>query len=92
MTGDDPIAVELLGLETKIGRAVYNKTIQLDERSFVQEELEPLASRELAFLVLCLEARLASALLGFRAAPLQKVELLSHGHRSEKLTSRGMSI
>jgi hypothetical protein len=90
--GDHPIAVELLGFQTKVGGAVYNEAIQLDEGAFVQEQIEPLARRELPFLVLCLEARFAAALLGLRSAALQKVELLSHGHRSEKLTSRGMSI
>ncbi len=92
MTGDDAIAIELLRLKTEIGRAVDNKAVQLNEGALVQEELEALARRELSFLVLSLEARLAAALFGLRAAAPQKVELLSHRHKSEKLTLSGMSI
>jgi hypothetical protein len=71
---------------------VYNKAVQLDERAFIEQKLESLASRQLSFLVLCLEARLAAPLLGFGAAALKEIELLSHGHSSEKLTLRGMGI
>jgi hypothetical protein len=62
---------------------VYDKAVQLDERAFIEQKLESLASRQLPFLVLCLEARLAAALLGLGAAALKEIELLSHGHEAK---------
>jgi hypothetical protein len=71
---------------------VYYKSVELDERSLVEEQLEAFAGRQLAFLVLRLEARLAAALLGLGPPLLQQFELLSHRHCREKLTLGGMSI
>jgi hypothetical protein len=92
MTGYHPITVVFLGLETEIGRPVNDESVELDERVFIEEELEPLTSRKLAFFVLCLESCFSATLLGFSAAARQQLQLLSHGHRSEKLTPRRRGI
>jgi hypothetical protein len=71
---------------------VYYKSVELDEGSLIEQQLQPLAGRQLAFFVLRLEARFAAALLGLGPPLLQQLELLSHRHRREKLTLGGMSI
>ena len=66
-------------------RAVDDEPVELDERAFVEQEVEPLARGQLALGVLRLEARVAAALLGFGDPALEQLELVSHGHRREKL-------
>jgi hypothetical protein len=89
---DHAIAVEFLRLQPEVRRPMDDEAIQLDKRALVEKKIEPFARGELAFLVLRLEARLASALLGLRPAARQELELLSHRHKSEKLTPSGMGI
>ena len=81
--GDDAVAVELLRLEPEVGGAVHDEAVELDERAFVEQQVEPLARGELALFVLRLEARLAAALLRLGAPPLEQLELFSHGHRAK---------
>jgi hypothetical protein len=92
MARDHAVAIELLRLEAEVRRAMDDEAIQLDKRALVEKKIEPFARGELAFLVLRLEARLASALLGLRPAARQELELLSLRHKSEKLTPGGMGI
>ena len=69
-----------------------DEAVELDEGAFVEQKVEPLARGELALGVLRLEPRFAAALLRFGQAALEQLELLSHGHKSEKLTPSGMGI
>ena len=89
---DHAVAVELLRLETEVRRAMDDEAIQLHEGAFVEKKVEPFARGELPLFVLRLEPRFSPALLGFRPAARQELELLSHRHKSEKLTPSGMGI
>ena len=89
MTGDDAVAVVLLRLEAEIVRAMNDESVELDERAFVEQELESLARGELSLLVLRLEACVAAALLRLGAPLPEKGEFVAHGHRREKLTFAG---
>ncbi len=57
-----------------------DEAVELDERPFIEEHIEPLARGELAFVVLRLEALRAAAQLGLGAAFLEEIELFSHAH------------
>jgi hypothetical protein len=65
---------------------VHDEPIQLHEGPFVEQQIEPLARRELTLAVLRLEARLPAAQLSFRGSTLQEAELISHGHRRRKVS------
>src|SRR5262249_37813229 len=59
-----PVAGESLLGETEVGGAMSGEHVELLEGAGVKQEVEPLASGELAPLVLCLDALLATALQG----------------------------
>ena len=65
-----------------------DEAIELDEAAFVEQQIEPLARRELSLRVLRLEALRAAALLRLRNASLEELELLSHGHRPGLVVGR----
>src|SRR4029079_19808326 len=60
---DDAIAIELLLLETEVGRAVHDEPVELDERAFIEKKVEALARREFSFCVLRLHSRGTATLL-----------------------------
>ena len=71
-------------VQAEVGRAVGDEAVELDEAALVQQEVEPLARGELAFLVLLRHARGAPALFGERLAVVELVQQLSgvgHGRR-----------
>ncbi len=82
---DDAVAVVLLVLQPEIARPVHDEAIELHEAAFVEQQVEPLARRQLALRVLGLDATLAAPLLRLGRSALEKLELVSHGHRRKKL-------
>ena len=84
VAGDDAVAVVLLVLEAEVRGAVDDEPVELDEGALVEQEVEPLARRQLALGVLRLDALLAAALLRFGDPPLEQLELVSHGHGRER--------
>ena len=75
--GDHPVTGIDLLFQPKIGGAVGDKPVELDEAAFVQQEVEPLPGGELAFLVLLRDPLGAATLLGERLAVMQIVEEFS---------------
>ena len=61
IAGDDTVARDLLLLHAEVDRAVLDEHVELLERILVHEQFDALAGRELAALVLRLDARLAAA-------------------------------
>src|SRR5205823_14246508 len=74
---------DLLLLHPEIVAAVHLELVELDEAAGVEEELDPLAGGELAFLVLLLDPLLAAAQLRLQ---VERGELFP---RSELRQSRG---
>src|SRR5690606_32310318 len=60
--GDDAVAQILLLVEAECRRAVGNETVEFDEAALVQQQVQPLAGRQLAPLVLCPDPRLTTTL------------------------------
>ena len=58
VAGDDAVAEDALLVEAEVGRAVGHERVELDERARVEQQLEPLARRQLAPRVLLLDPRL----------------------------------
>src|SRR5205085_2865896 len=73
-TGDDAIAGDLCVVHAELGRAVFDEHVELLERALVHEQLDTLARRELAALVLRLDARLATAFARIGAAAFKFVD------------------
>src|SRR5258708_25469561 len=80
VAGDDPAAVDLLIDKTKVGRAMHDEPIEFDKAAFVEQEVEPLACRELPLVMLGLEPCRPAALLRLCDSALEKLELVAHGH------------
>src|SRR5262249_57544445 len=80
--GDDAIAGNPALVHAELGRAVLHEHVELLERAFVHQELEPLARGELAALVLRFDARLAAAGARAPAAFFELVEDVLHGRAS----------
>ena len=93
VAGDDAVAVDTSASSRpkSVERWTTNRSSSTND-AFVEQQVEALARGELSFGVLRLEPRLAAALLRLGAAPLEQLELLSHGHGREKLTLDGISI
>src|SRR2546423_9646975 len=70
---------------------MHDETVELDERSIIEEQIEPFAGGKLSFRVLRLEAVGTAAELRFRDATLELLELFAHGHRSEIVCARWRS-
>ena len=62
--GDDAVAREFVLLHAEIDAAVLDIHVELLEGAVVEEELKPLPGRELAALVLRLDAPLTAAVAG----------------------------
>ena len=71
--GDDAVAGDLRLVDAEIGAAVGDEGVEFLEAALVHEQIDALARGELAALVLRLDARVAPALVGGLAAPLQLV-------------------
>ena len=61
MAGDDAVAGDDLVLHAEVAAAVRDELVQLFERAGIEQEIDALARRELAGVVLALEAGLAAA-------------------------------
>ena len=59
--GDKPVTVHYLLVHAEVAATVPDQLVQLFERAFIQQQIDPLASRQLAFLMLPLHALLAAA-------------------------------
>src|SRR5437763_14870326 len=70
---------------------MHDDTVELDERSITEEQIEPFAGGKLSFRVLRLEAVGTAAELRFRDATLELLELFAHGHRPEIVCARWRS-
>lgn len=57
---------------------MFDEHVELLKRAFVEEEVDALARRQLAALVLGVDARLAAAEAGDAAAPFQFLENFLH--------------
>src|SRR4029077_20731299 len=90
--GDDAVAGDVRLLHAEIGGAVLDEHVELLERVAVHQELDPLARRELAALVLGVDARLATAGAGACAALFEPVDDVCHyqtpGIRDQKSGTR----
>ena len=85
VAGDDAVAVDALLLEPEVVRAVHDEAVQLDEAALVEQQVEPLARRQLS-LACCASSRSgAAAQLRLRRTALQERHPLTHRHRSEKV-------
>lgn len=77
-TGDDAVAGDTALVHAEIGGAVFDEHVELLEGTFVEEEVDALARRQLAALVLGVDTRLAAAEAGNVAAPFQFFENFLH--------------
>ena len=66
--GDEAIAIHHLLVHAEIAGAMTNQLVHLFERAFVEQQIDTLARRELAFLVLPLHAPRTAAGFGIGAA------------------------
>jgi hypothetical protein len=82
VAGDDAIARNFVVLHPKVSAAVLNKHIPFFKGAFVQQQLDALARRELAFAVLCVDALLAPAQAGQGTLFLQLFQDALHSSSS----------
>ena len=75
---DHAVAGDLGLLHAEVGAAVLDVHVELLERVVVHEQADALAGRELAALVLGVDARLAAAQARFRPPPLQFLQHFLH--------------
>src|SRR5579863_2063592 len=83
MPGDEAVAVDFLFSHAEIVRAVGDQLVGLFESALVEQELDALAGRHLAFFVLAFPALRTAAFLGQVIAPLQFGQFLFAVHREE---------
>ncbi len=89
-TGDHAVAQVLLLVHVEVGAAVLHERAVLDERAVVEQEIDALASRQLALLVLLVDALLAAAeqrLLAFLLERLLHIQRVQHA-RTEAMRVR----
>jgi hypothetical protein len=80
IAGHDAVTVHALILEPEVMGPVDDEPIEFNEGSFVEQEIEPLSSGELPFLVLRLEAGCTAAELRLVASFVEEVQLVTHRH------------
>ena len=80
VAGDEAVAVILLLVHAEVGAAMRDQLVGLFEGAFVEQELDALARRHLALLVLAGAALFASTGIGQRVAALQFGQLLFQVH------------
>jgi hypothetical protein len=73
------VARDLVAFHAKVGAAVLDEHVPFLERAVVQQQLDALARRQLAFLVLGVDALLSAAQAGQLALFLQLVQDVLHG-------------
>ena len=71
MTGDHPVAEEVLAIQPELRRPVGDERVQLNEGPGIQQEFQSFARRELAPGVLALDAHGSPALARLLAHPLE---------------------
>jgi hypothetical protein len=76
--GDHAVAGDLGLLHAEVAGAVLDEHVELLERTLVEQQLDALAGRQLAALVLRLDARHAATQAGLLAALFQPVEDVLH--------------
>ena len=83
VSGDEAVAVDLLLGHAEVVAAMRDQFVGLLEGAFVEQELDALAGRHLAFLVLFFTATLATAIFGELVTLLQFSQFLFkiHGGR-----------
>src|SRR5262249_12615977 len=81
-SGDDAVSQNSLLGEPEVGRAMRDEPVQLHERPGVEQHIQPLTGRHLAFLVLRGDTIGAAALLGGGPLLLQMLQLIARGHES----------
>src|SRR5512138_2147447 len=82
--GNDAVAGIHLLVQAEVGGAMSHEAVELDEAALVEQQVEALAGRELALLVLLGDACGSPALLGERLAVVKLIEELAwigHGRR-----------
>src|SRR3989441_10710735 len=84
--GDDAIAGDLLLRHPEVMGLVHDEPVDLHERPGIQEQVEALARRLLARLVLPPDALLSARQLGPSVAPVQLVEAFLERHQAPALT------
>src|SRR2546426_5751664 len=94
MARDDAVSGESLGVQPKIGRAVLDERVRLDERSRVQQEPDPLARGQFPLRVLGCDTVFPAAFLRKGLPPAQLLDALVARHgRAQRggvsLTLRG---
>jgi len=65
---------------------MYDKSIHLDERSFVEQQIESLARGQLPLLMLRFEPLFPAPFLRLGAPLFEEIEFVTHCHKPEKLT------
>lgn len=75
VTGDDTVAVGAVGGQAEVGRAVPGELVQFGERSFVQEEFDPLTGGQLALFMLLVDRAAGAGVRRFLDAVAQIGEL-----------------
>ncbi len=91
VAGDHAIAGNALFLHPEVGGSMDDELVELLERAGIEEEGDALPRRELAFVVLAVDAVLSASQLAFPFAALELVEPGFGGHRLQSL-SRGLQV
>jgi len=81
---DDAVAVDALLLEPEVVRAMHHEAVRLDEAPLVEEQVEPLARRELSLAMLRVEPLRPAAKLRLCRTTLQERHPLTHRHRPKR--------
>jgi hypothetical protein len=79
VAGDHAIARDLVVLHAEVGAAVLDKHVPFFKRAFVEQQLQPLARRQLAFAVLRVYALLPAAQAGCSAFLFELFKDFLHG-------------
>jgi hypothetical protein len=80
VTGDDAVAGDQLLIHAEVAAAMRHQLVDLFERARVEQQLDPLASGQLAGVVLFLLPRFAAAELGATLEVAQGVMRVGHRH------------
>ena len=79
--GDESVAVDHLLLHAEIARAMPHQLVHLLEGAFIEQQIDALPRRKLAFLVLPRAAFLAASRLGRGVAAAQFLQSVRHKRR-----------
>ena len=87
-SGDDAITEVQLVLETELARAMRHERVELREGPFVEEQVEPLARRQLSARVLLLDSFLSPTQTRLIAKRAKSLELVGGRHGTDSLAVR----